>query len=494
MNIHAIINKTFSVAIIQLLVFTSASAKPKPNVLFIAIDDLNDWVGCLGGHPQTISPNIDELASKGLLFTNAHCQAPISGPSRASIMTGLFPSTSGNYFHVSDGNIKKSNDVAGSVEFLPDYFEKYGYKTMGVGKIYHNGDKAETFDEFGGVFLENMYGPTPETRFKYDPTWFDDKVGGTQTDWGVYPENDSILPDYKSAQWAISKLKENHKKPFFLAVGFIRPHVPWYVPQKWFDMFSTADIITPPYNPNDFDDIPEMGVRVSDVPAMPTTEWLIETNQWKEVVRAYLACIAFVDEQVGKVLEQLNNSSYADNTIVILWSDHGYHLGEKNRFAKQALWERNTRVPLIIRTPDMKQGKKTNAPVQLIDMYPTLVELCGLPEYQLAEGKSLLPLIKNPRKKWNHTAKSVYGINNIAVRNERYRLIQYEDNSLELYDLKKDPNEWVNLAEQKKYKKIISILRSSIPQGWADSSQYGNPPNSNYFNSKYRSEMQPTTK
>ena len=323
-----------------------AILRNKPNVLFIAIDDLNDWIGVMNSHPQTKTPNIDALAESGMLFTNAHCQAPICGPSRASIMTGLYPTTSGNYLQLNDLDIKKSNDKVSQSIFLPDYFEQNGYKTMGVGKLYHQGDKAQTFDEYGSAF--EMFGPKPPKRFNYDPEWFG-KPSGTQTDWGAYPAQDSLMPDFKSAKWAVEKLKQTHEKPFFLAVGFVRPHVPWYVPQKWFDKFPLENIQTPLYLANDFNDIPEFGKKVTDVPMMPSTEMLIEKKQWKNAVQAYLACINFVDAQVGKVLDALKQSDYSNNTIVVLWSDHGYDLGEKNRFAKQALWNRDTKTVLMIK-------------------------------------------------------------------------------------------------------------------------------------------------
>jgi arylsulfatase A-like enzyme len=469
---------------LPLLLCGHARAEEKPNVLFIAIDDLNDWVGCLGGHPQTLTPNIDRLAAQGMLFTNAHCQAPICGPSRASIMTGLYPSNSGNYLQLSDRDIKKSNDRTDNAIFLPDHFEANGYKTMAVGKIYHDGDGAKTFDEYGGVF--EKFGPRPAQRLKFDPAWKGKDAGGTQTDWGPFPEHDSQMPDYKSAAWAVEKLQQKHEKPFFLAVGFVRPHVPWHVPQKWFDMFPADNIITPPYNPNDYDDIPEMGKRVNFAPMMPTTEWLIETNQWKDMVQAYLACVAFVDAQVGKVLDELEKSSYAGNTIVVLWSDHGYHLGEKNRTAKQSLWDRSTRTPLIIKTLDGVPGQSCNAPVQLLDMYPTLVELCGLSPVEYLDGNSLRPLLRNPATEWAHTAKVMYGEGNSAIVGYRYRLIQYEDGSKELYDLKKDPQEWKNLAGKRKYAPVVREMQKDIPLIWSPNSAHSVYPFNEYFREKYR--------
>jgi arylsulfatase A-like enzyme len=453
-----------------------------PNVLFIAIDDLNDYVNCMNGAIRAHTPNIDKLAKAGTLFTNAHCQAPICGPSRASIMTGLYPSTSGNYLQLSDQDIVKSNKTTQQAVFMPDYFEQYGYKTMAVGKIYHNGDGAKTFDEYGGRF--SWMGPKPEVRFNYDPSKIEGKVGSTQTDWAAYPEHDSLMTDFQSAKWAVDKLQQKHDKPFFMAVGFVRPHVPWYAPQKWFDMFPLDQISTPPYNPDDFDDIPLMGQRVAEVPMMPTTEELINTDEWKDVIRAYLACIAFVDAQVGKVLDALENSEYAENTIVVLWSDHGYHLGEKNRFAKQSLWERDTRTVLIFKDINGKPNQTCNAPVQLLDIYPTLNELCSLPEYEMAEGHSLVSFMDNPDEEWAHPSLSYYGVGNVAIRNERFRLMQYEDGSIEFYDMKKDPNEWTNLADYKNHLEEIKRMKSYIPENWAPLSRFSAYNINSYFQEK----------
>ncbi len=434
--------------------------KKTPNILMIAIDDLNDWTGFMGGHPDVKTPNLDRLAEKGVVFTNAHCQAPICGPSRASIMTGLYPTTSGIYLQISDPDIRKSNQQTQEAIFLPDYFEQNGYKTLGVGKLFHNGDKAGVFEEYGSAF--EMFGPKPEKRFNYDPAWFN-KPGGTQTDWGAFPEYDSLMPDYKSASWAINQLQKAHEKPFFLAVGFVRPHVPWYVPQKWLDLYHPDSLEMPPYLPTDFSDIPEMGKRVADVPMMPTTEWAIETGQWKEMVRAYLACVTFVDHQAGRVLDALEKSEYADNTLVVLWSDHGYHVGEKNRFAKQALWRASTNSLLLFAGPEIKPAK-TNAPAGLIDIYPTLLELAELPANQANQGHSLVPLLNNPSREWENFAFTAYGLGNYSLFDNRYHFIQYEDGSEELYDLQYDPEEWENLAKKEQMKELLINFRNRLPE------------------------------
>lgn len=463
-------NKKTLLSLMIPVLSAGVSAIEKPNVLFIAVDDLNDWVGCLNGHPQTKTPNIDRFAAQGVLFSNAHCQAPISGPSRASVMTGLYPSTSGNYFQLDDNNIKKSNRVTANAIYLNEYFKMNGYTTIGAGKIFHLGDGDKSFEEYGGMFAG--YGPNPPKRFNYDPAWYSNRKGKTATDWAAYPEHDSLLTDYQLAAWTAAKLRKSYDKPFFMAVGFIRPHVPWYVTQKWYDMFPLEDIITPPYNPDDYNDIPEMGRKVTAVPMMPDTKWLIETGQWKKMVQAYLASIAFVDAQIGKVLDALEHSAHTNNTIVVLWSDHGYHLGEKNRVAKQSLWERSTRVPLIFKVPGLKGAVVHSKPVQLIDIYPTLAAMCGLPGPKNIEGNSLVKLMQNSSMHWNRHALSFFGKNNVTVRDERYRLIQYEDGSTELYDLQTDPNEWNNLANDTRYKQVIRKLRRSIPERMSEKSAH----------------------
>lgn len=460
----------------------SVKADERPNVLFIAIDDLNDWVGCLGGHPNARTPNIDRLAKQGVLFSNAHCQAPICGPSRASLFTGLLPTTSGIYGQIRDDKIKLASPVTKDTVFLPDYFEEHGYKTMACGKLFHGGDRAKVFDDYGG---QASFGPKPEKRFKYDPAWFPEKIGGTQTDWGAFPERDSEMPDYRIADYGVNKLQRDHEKPFFLAVGFMRPHVPWYAPQKWFNLHPVDTIQLPPYLKNDLDDLPEISRRVNALPAMPTTEWAIEQNEWKNIVQSYLACTTFVDAQVGKVLDALRASKYHHNTVVVLWSDHGYHVGEKNRFAKQALWDRANRVPLIIAVPG-KAADVCNKPVGLIDLYPTLLDLCQLPKNSANDGRSLVPLLDDPDSDWTEPTITSYGPGNHAVQSERYRFYQYEDGSTELYDHEKDPNEWTNLATDPSLQTIIRSLRAKLPDKNASSSNYNKYPTNRYFQQRFR--------
>jgi arylsulfatase A-like enzyme len=433
----------------------------KPNVLFIAVDDLNDWVGCMAGHPNVLTPHIDSIAESGTLFLNAHCQAPICGPSRASLMTGLRPSTTGIYGQIKDKDLRRDNPVVQNAVYLSEYFRNHGYKTMGVGKLFHTSDGDGAFQEYGGVF--EKYGPKPENRLHYDPAWFN-KPGNTSTDWGAFPDSDDKMPDTKSANWAISKLQETHDQPYFLAVGFVRPHVPWHVPQKWFDLFPVDKINPPPYLKNDDHDLPAISRRVADVPMMPTTEWALETRQWNDMVQAYLASTAFVDDKVGMLLKALQESPYADNTIIVLWGDNGYHMGEKNRFAKHSLWDRSTKVPLIIAGSGLPQNQECTRPVGLIDIYPTLLDLCRLPENSRLEGHSLVPLLHHPRAEWRYLAITTYGRNNHALRSDNFRYIRYEDGSEELYNLENDPNEWYNIAGEKKYAEVIGQFKKYLPE------------------------------
>lgn len=444
--------------------------KEYPNVLMLIVDDLNDWVGPLGGHPNAKTPNIDRLAAQGTTFTNAHAPAPLCGPSRASIMTGLAPSATGIYGHVHDNDIKSANEKASQSIFLSDYFRQHGYYTAAVGKVFHERVAKDSFDVYGG--RTKGFGPYPEKRVK----WHDPR---TNTDWGAFPETDEEMPDFQSAQWLVNQLEQSHDKPFFMVGGFLRPHVPWMVPKKWFDMHPIENIELPPYLKNDLDDVPEIAKRVTELPMMPTTEWAIEHDEWKNMVQGYLASVSFVDSCVGTVLDALEKSEYANNTAVVLWGDHGYQIGEKNKFAKMALWETATRTPLIIKPPKSNQSKVSNRPVSLLDLYPTLVKMCGLPENPANQGNDITPLLNKPDAFWQHAAVTTYGPNNHAVKTEQYRYIRYEDGSEELYDHVNDQEEWKNLAEDPRYQNVKNKLMAYLPTenvAWSPVSYYdGNP-------------------
>ena len=443
----------------------TSEASP-PNVLFLAVDDLNTWLGCMNGHPQAHTPNMDRLAAHGVVFHNAHCQAPICGPSRASLMSGYLPSTTGIYGQIRDRDLREASPQTGSTPFLPEWFSENGYHTMGVGKLFYQHAPEGAFEDSAG--RESGFGPKPPQRLK----WEADK---TSTDWGPFPDSDEDMPDFRTAQWAVERLKQAHEKPFFLAAGFLRPHVPWHVPKKWFDLFPPDEIAMPPYQPGDQDDVPAISRELHAVPMMPTTDWAIESGEWENIVQAYLACIAFVDAQVGKVLDALEASPYADNTYVVLWGDHGYHIGEKNRFAKHSVWEEATRTPLIVAGPGIASGN-THKPAGLIDLYPTLLDLCGLPANSANEGHSLRPLLGDPNAAdWPHVALTTYGRNNHGVRDERYRYIRYEDGSEELYDHQDDTHEWNNVAGDPAHAETKQRLAAYLPEfnaPWSPKSIY----------------------
>lgn len=439
----------------------------RPNILMIAVDDLNSFIGEMG-HPDAITPNLDRLIKKGVLFTNAQCQSPMCSPSRTAIMTGLRPSTTGIYGFIADDKIKGVNEATRNAKMMHRYFQEQGYYTMGIGKIYHIYAPKDLFDESGG--RAKGFGPYAKQNFHWDKK-------KTSTDWGPFPNEDNQMPDYHTAEWAAERLNREYDQPFFLSVGFLRPHVPWYVPQKWFDLYDTAKLTLPPYLETDREDLPQIALEIDDLPMMPTTEWALANGQWKNILQGYLASVSFVDHYIGKVLNALEQSKHAKNTIIVLWSDHGYRLGEKNTFAKVALWNSATAAPLIYAGPGVPKNKKVTTPVELFSIYPTLTDLANLPAAKNIEAESIYPLIRNPKMKWEKPAIVTWARNNHAIVTKDFRYIHYEDGSEELYALKKDPNEWYNLAENKAYVAIKERLAQFIPKTnakWAEESKYDN--------------------
>lgn len=431
-----------------------AAAAERPNVLFIAVDDMNDFPTFAQRYPDAQTPNMDSLAASGMVFTQAHCQFPLCGPSRASIMTGLLPSTLGYESHMQDEALQKRAQELGT-ELMHSAFARNGYTTLAVGKILHDHVPKGSVDASGGRGAFNA--GTGNLRENWPQE-------GTSTDWAMAPKRDEDLPDYHAATWAVEQLQAKHDKPFLLMVGFLRPHVPWYVPKRWFDLYEKEKLTLPPYDKNDLDDVPAIARQISILKQMPRTEWAIENNQWRNILHAYLACISFSDHQVGRVLEALEKSPYADNTIVVLWSDHGYHIGEKNTFQKQSLWERSSHVPVVITGPGIKSGQRCDRVVSLIDLYPTLLDLCGLPENPKNEGRSLKPLLKDPRKEWPYPAITGWQQGSFALQTERYRYIRYGDGSEELYDHRSDLNEWTNLIGKPKFESIRKKLSADLQE------------------------------
>jgi arylsulfatase A-like enzyme len=423
---------------------------------------------------------MDKLASQGVLFTNAHCQAPLCGPSRASLMTGLRPSTTGIYGMIGDDIIRDDNRVTEDIIYLPEYFKNHGYHTMGIGKLFHQHAPQGLFDESGGRV--KGFGPLPEERFVWDGYGNSDRenYGRTSTDWGAFPAHDSLMPDHQSADWAIARLERTYDDPFFLAVGFLRPHVPLYVPQKWFDLHPLDSLSLPPYKSDDLKDVPPVALQLNDLPMMPSTSWAIHNNEWGHIIQAYLACVSFVDHQVGRVMQALEKSKHAKNTVIVLWSDHGYRLGEKETFAKHCLWEEATNAPLLFAGPDLPRGKIIDAPAELLSIYPTLLELAGLPTYSRNEAQSLVSVImdKKPSKE-ESIAVTTFGMNNHGIRTGKYRFISYEDGGEELYDKRQDPNEWYNQAKNPAFDNIKERLKTFLPETnrkWARHSSYNFQP------------------
>ncbi|MDZ4289152.1 MAG: sulfatase [Prosthecobacter sp.] len=433
-------------------------AADRPNVLFIAIDDQNDWIGCLGGNPQVKTPNIDALAKRGTLFTNAHCQAPLCNPSRSSLLTGLRPSSTGIY-GLAPG-IREVEQTKAHVT-LPQTFTQAGYHTFTCGKIYHDGSMRPTDKtrEFNTWAITPGKGRPKETIAKLP------EPRHPAMDWGPFPEKDADHGDYQIAMAAVGALEQAPKdQPFFIAAGFRLPHVPCFAPQAWFDLYPDATLQMPPVKEDDRDDLPKFADFLHWKLPEPRLSTLRKYNEWRPLVRAYLATISFMDAQVGKVIEALDKTGRADNTIIVLWSDHGWHLGEKLISGKNTLWNESTRVPLIFAGPGITQKAVCNRPAELLDIFPTLLDLAHMPTRADLEGHSLLPQLKdvNAARPW--PAITTHNQGNHTIRTEDWRYIRYADGSEELYDEKADFNEWTNLAKDPAHDAIKKDLAKWLPK------------------------------
>ena len=438
----------------RVLAQAAETPSPRPNVLFIAIDDLNDWIGCLGGHPDVKTPNLDRLAGRGVLFSKAYCTAPACNPSRASLMTGILPATSGVYM-----NGQPWLPVLPEATTLQESFKRVGYEVMGRGKIYHHGRGDQFFSAKGwDTYIRKGRDPVPPDR----------PVNGipktAHFDWGPVAVSNEKMDDTKVADWCIERLGRPHEKPFFLACGLFRPHLPWYVPQKWFDLYPLDEISLPQVNEDDLADVPQPGKNM----ARPDRDHhnVTKHNQWRQAVQGYLASISFTDWNVGRVLDALDRSQYKDNTVIVLWGDHGWHLGEKLHWRKFALWEEATHAPLMFVVPGLTPtGSVCGRTVSFADIYPTLKDICGLPApTQKLEGVTLRPLLQNPKAVWERPALTTHGRNNHSVRSEKWRYIRYRDGSEELYDEERDPLEWTNLAAKPEYAKVKEELAAWLPK------------------------------
>ncbi len=428
----------------------SATAK-SPNVLFIPVDDLNHWVGYTGRNPQCKTPNIDRLAAMGVSFTNAHCAAPACGPSRAALWSGIRPHTSGCYVN---GDPWKRHIKEGLN--LNAHFRKNGYYTAAMGKTYHSSASG----------MKSVYASEWD---EYPPTTRENSAGRAPTKYEGYHEplpldlHDKDLPDWHTVDFCIDRMKQKRDKPFFIACGLIKPHLPWAVPRKYYEMYPREDVRLPPHRKDDLEDLPKAGVRMAG-PQKDHARFL-KSGRWKDAVQSYLATIAYVDMNVGRLLDAYEASPQRDNTIIVFWGDHGWHLGEKQHWRKFALWEEATRTPFIWVAPGVtKPGTVCDRPVDFMSIYPTLCKLAGLEPPGHLEGKSIVPLLQNPKSNWDGVALTTHGYLNHAIRDGRYRYIRYADGTEELYDHKNDAYEFTNLAGSTDMGVIKENLAAHLPK------------------------------
>ncbi len=383
-------------------------------------------------------------------YTNAQCAAPSCVPSRGAMMTGVLPSNSGIYCNLN-GHFRIYEDLKENVT-LTQYFGKHGYHTMGVGKILHHSSDLD-YDEHNPItYWRN---PEPEgVDCTKQPRTLEEYLAW----WKPVDVKMEDMTDWKMTQWAAEQLNRKHEKPFFLACGIFRPHEPWNVPPEYYEKFPLDELTLPEIRKNDLDDI-----GPSQRQAKPVVAEIIEDeNTWRKGVQAYLANINFADECVGILLDALDASPYRENTIVILWSDHGWHLGEKFHWSKFTLWEESAHCVLICAAPGVKPGSRCKQPVNLIDIYPTLLEMCALPMKDGLAGQSFLPQFRDPTIVRDPAVTA--NEHGFSIRSERWRYLVYNDGSEELYDHDKDPMEWYNLAGNEEYASIQASLKKFVPE------------------------------
>ncbi|OAQ40356.1 hypothetical protein A5893_05225 [Pedobacter psychrophilus] len=434
-----------------------AQDKIRPNVVFIVVDDMNTW-SILKDYAPLKTPYIDKLKSESLNFINAVCAVPVCIPSRTSFFTGIAAYHTGAYFNNQN---TWNSSLLSKTEVMPETFKISGYTTWGRGKIFHveiNGNREK--EMFDNKVMKGGFGPFAEKEYWYAKTqWFSIKP---------WTGPDTDFPDVRNANAAIDFFKEKHDKPFFMYYGLFRPHSPYTAPKRFYDLYKDEDIKLPPgYLENDLDDIPLMGRELVDSMKKYSKEGLSKKEVWLKMMKGYCANTSFADWNVGRVLQELDNSEYGKNTIVIFVSDNGFHNGTKDHWVKATLWEQADKVPFLIRMPD-KKAYVLPQTVSLVDIYPTLIEYCSLkPTNHKLDGNSMVPIFNNPKFKWNTPGFSCYGENYSSVRDERYRYIRYPDGSDELYDHSTDPYEHKNISQKTSSKEIIKKLSVSIPSKFA---------------------------
>ncbi len=451
----------------------SAAAAPaaKPNVLFVSVDDMNDWIGCLGGYNGVQTPNIDRLARRGVLFANAHCASPLCNPSRTALLTGMRSSTTGMYNNDQFWRPNLPDAVT-----IPMYFKANGYRAAGAGKVFHHTSGNNPPDQWDEFQLQQFDDPWYRRADWYPwnkrvPAPKGHPFNGLNNfqgefDWGVIPAAEREYGDQHAIDFGLKFLEKPQDKPFFLAVGLWHPHIPMFAPQKYFDMYPLEKVKLP-YTPDgDLDDVPPVGQKFAAARREEHNR-IVREGKWREAVRAYLAAITFADAMIGRLLDGLEKSAHAKNTIVVFWSDNGWHLGEKAHWHKSTLWQRSTHIPLIIAGPGTRHtGVARKQAVSLLDLYPTLIDLCGLPKRKELEGLSLRPLLENPSAK-RPPAIIDFMPGNHAVRTDRWRYIRYNDGTEELYDESVDLQDWKNLAADPKYVIIKEELARWVPKSAA---------------------------
>lgn len=454
----------------------SDNPRDKPNILFIVADDLNSWIEPLGAHPQVKTPAINQLAQAGTVFTRAYCAAPYCNASRMAVFTGCLPTRTGVYH-----NEPFWQQETRRTTYL-EHLRNEGYFCFGAGKVFHGAfgyGKAirEKADRAPWVEMQNRpehwdqyrqfeSEPMPPDRPLHGMFSFDDfdtiSPWNYHLDWGVLPKKrEAETPDHHTTQATIDFLSKPHEKPFFCAAGFYKPHLPWFAPQRFFDLYPLEDVILPIVKEDDLDDVPE--IPRSWVGKPPDHETILAHGQWRHAVQGYLAAISYCDYQIGLVLDALKNSPHADNTIIVLWGDNGFHLGEKLHWRKFVLWEEACRVPFIVVDPREKTNTpRVDSPVSLTDLFPTLCAMSETAQIDDVDGQSLLPLIQGDQQARSRPAAMIWRKGNISLRRDQWRYTQYHDGSEELYDHNSDPHEWTNLAGDARFEAVSQRFRSEI--------------------------------
>ncbi|MGC3946244.1 MAG: sulfatase [Chryseolinea sp.] len=435
----------------------------KLNVLFIAVDDLNNELGCYGS-TVVKSPNIDRLAARGVRFDRAYTQFPLCSPSRSSLLTGRRPDVTGIY-ELQTHFRKNLPDVI----TLPQLFKNNGYHSARVGKIFHYGVPGQIGTNGLDDSLSWTQRINPIGHDKVDEASITnvtpDRGLGSALSWRVENTPDEEQTDGKVATEAIKILEQRKDEPFFLAVGFYRPHTPYVAPSKYFDLYPADKIKLAEERPNDLDDVPDAALFTKP------PHWGVSEDNRRQAQRAYYASISFMDAQVGRVLDALDRLKLSDKTIIVLWSDHGYNLGQHGQWMKQSLFENSARVPFIVVAPGFRKNSSSKRTVELLDIYPTLAELVKLKADGL-EGKSLGSLLKNPNATWDRPAYTQVRRNTLmgrSVRTERWRYTEWDDGKagVELYDHETDPGEFTNLAKDPKYNERVKELSSLLKKNRA---------------------------